>query len=133
MIKQRSGCVITLSSLQAFRSWDNWTAYAAAKGAILSMSNQLAGQFGHENVRFNTISPGAILTPMNEKRIDDEGEQFLQGSIQQSAMLRMGESDEVAMTAVFLASNEAKFITGEDIRIDGGLSSLPRYLDNTNK
>lgn len=133
MIKQGSGSIITISSLQAYRSWDNWTAYAAAKGAILSMSNQLAGQFGHENVRFNTISPGAILTPMNQNRIDEEGEQFLEGSIQQSALLRMGESEEVAMTAVFLASDEAKFITGEDIRIDGGLSSLPRYLDNTNK
>lgn len=133
MIKQGSGSVISISSLQAYRSWDNWTAYAAAKGAILSMSNQLAGQFGHKNVRFNTISPGAILTPMNQNRIDKEGEQFLEGSIQQSALLRMGESEEVAMTAVFLASDEAKFITGEDIRIDGGLSSLPRYLDNTNK
>lgn len=131
MIQQGSGSVITLSSVQAFRSWDDWTAYAAAKGAILSMSNQLAGQFGHKNVRFNTISPGAILTPLNEKRIAEEGQGFLEGSIGQAAMLRMGEADEVAMTAVFLASDEAKFITGEDIKVDGGLTSLPRYLDKT--
>ncbi len=130
MIKQQSGSVITLSSTQAFRSWDNWTAYAAAKGAILSMSNQLAGQFGNENIRFNTISPGAILTPMNQKRAAEEGEQFLEGSINQAAMLRMGKAEEVAMTAVFLASNEASFITGEDIKIDGGLTSLPRYFEN---
>ncbi|MEO6733816.1 MAG: SDR family oxidoreductase, partial [Ferruginibacter sp.] len=63
MIKQKSGSVINLSSTQAFRSWYNWTAYAGAKGAILSMTNQLAGQFGEYNVRFNSISPGAILTP----------------------------------------------------------------------
>jgi len=68
---------------------------------------------------------------MNQKRIDEEGEQFLESSIGQSAMLRMGEAEEVAMTAVFLASDEARFITGEDIKIDGGLTCLPRYLDNT--
>lgn len=133
MIQQQSGSVITLSSTQAFRSWDDWTAYAAAKGAILSMTNQLAGQFGIENVRFNTISPGAILTPMNQKRAAEEGEQFLERSINQAAMLRMGKAEEVAMTAVFLASDEAQFITGEDITIDGGLTSLPRYLDNNKK
>ncbi|NND80434.1 MAG: SDR family oxidoreductase [Maribacter sp.] len=133
MIQQQSGSIITISSVQAFRSWDDWTAYAAAKGAICSMSNQLAGQFGHFNVRFNTISPGAILTPMNQRRIEEEGERFLKSSIEQSAMLRMGEAEEVAMTAVFIASDEARFINGEDIKVDGGLTTLPRYFNNKNQ
>ena len=77
MMRQKSGSVINISSTQAFRSWKNWTAYAAAKGAILSMTNQLAGQFGEHNIRFNSISPGSILTPMNEKRAKDEGPEFL--------------------------------------------------------
>ena len=129
MIKQQSGSIISLSSTQAHRSWDNWTAYAAAKGAIISMSNQLAGQFGKDNVRFNTISPGSILTPMNIKRVEEEGSHFLNESIKQAAMLRLGRPEEVAMTAVFLASDEGVFITGQDIIIDGGLTSLPRYFE----
>ena len=129
MIEQGSGSVITISSVQAFRSWDNWTAYAAAKGALVSMSNQLAGQFGNHSIRFNTISPGAILTPMNQDRIVREGNQFLEASIQQAALLRMGEADEIAMAAVFLASEESQFLTGQDIKVDGGLTSLPRYLE----
>ena len=128
MIKQRSGSVISISSVQAFRSWDDWTAYAGAKGGINAMTRQLAGQFGEFNIRFNTISPGAIMTPLNEKRIELEGEEFLEKSIQQSAMKRMGTSDEVAMTALFLASDESSFITGEDIKVDGGLCCLPRYI-----
>ena len=128
MLEERSGSVINISSIQAFRSWDNWTAYAGAKGAMCSMTKQLAGQFGAENIRFNTISPGAILTPMNEKRIQEEGRAFLQKSIDQAAMKRLGKPQEVAMTAVFLASDEAPFITGEDIKVDGGLGVLPRYL-----
>lgn len=129
MIKQRSGSVINLSSTQAFRSWHNWTAYAGAKGAMLSMTNQLAGQFGEYNVRFNSISPGAILTPMNEKRAAKEGREFLIKSEAMHAMKRMGTPYEVAMTAVFLASDEAGFISGEDIKVDGGLCTLPRYIE----
>jgi NAD(P)-dependent dehydrogenase (short-subunit alcohol dehydrogenase family) len=129
MIKQRSGSVVNISSTQAFRSWHNWTAYAAAKGAILSLTNQLAGQFGEYNVRFNSISPGAILTPLNEDRAKKEGPGFLDKSAAMHAMNRMGTPGEVAMTALFLASDEAGFITGEDIKVDGGLCTLPRYIE----
>ncbi|WP_147678090.1 SDR family NAD(P)-dependent oxidoreductase [Algibacter pacificus] len=129
MLSVKQGSVINISSTQAHRSWDDWTAYAAAKGGLLSMTNQLAGQFGSNNIRFNSISPGAILTPMNQKRVEEEGEQFLKGSINQAPMLRLGKSEEVAMTAVFLASDEAGFITGEDITVDGGLCTVPRYFE----
>ena len=129
MLKQKSGSIINISSAQAFRSWDNWTAYAGAKGAIVAMTNQLAGQFGKNNVRFNSISPGAILTPMNARRAEVEGYAFLEKSAAQHAMNRLGTPQEVAMTAVFLASEEAAFITGADIKVDGGLSTLPRYTE----
>ena len=127
MIKQKSGSIINMSSTQAFRSWYNWTAYAGAKGAMIAMTNQMAGQFGDKGVRFNTISPGAILTPMNEKRVKKEGETFLEESKKMSPMQRLGTPNEVAMTAIFLASDEATFITGEDIKVDGGLCTVPRY------
>jgi NAD(P)-dependent dehydrogenase (short-subunit alcohol dehydrogenase family) len=129
MVNQKSGSVINISSTQAFRSWHNWTAYAGAKGAMLSITNQLAGQFGEYNVRFNSISPGAILTPMNAKRASKEGPDFFAKSETMHAMNRMGTPEEVAMTAIFLASDEAGFITGEDIKVDGGLCTLPRYIE----
>ncbi len=127
MLRQKSGSVINMSSAQAIRSFDNWTAYAGAKGAMIAITNQLAGQFGDKGVRFNTISPGAIMTPMNEKRIEKEGDAYLRESKKMSPMRRMGTSNEVAMTAVFLASDESSFITGEDIKVDGGLCTVPRY------
>jgi len=129
MLKQQSGSVINISSTQAYLSFHDFTAYAGAKGAILSMTNQLAGQFGEYKVRFNSISPGAILTPMNEQRALDEGPEFLIKSGAMHAMKRMGTPREVAMAAVFLASDEAGFITGEDIKVDGGLCTLPRYTE----
>ncbi|MCF6224488.1 MAG: SDR family oxidoreductase [Flavobacteriaceae bacterium] len=132
MLANKKGSIINLSSTQAHRSWNDWTAYAAAKGAILSMTNQLAGQFGKQNIRFNSISPGAIATPMNEKRAEKEGDDFVKPSKNQAAMLRYGQPYEVAMTAVYLASDEAGFVTGTDILVDGGLCTLPRYMDRNN-
>ncbi len=127
MLANKGGSVINVSSVQALRSWDNWTAYAAAKGAILSMTNQLAGQFGNQNIRFNCISPGAIATPMNKKRAEEEGEAHLKASENQAAMLRYGLPEEVAMAAIYLASDESGFVSGENLIIDGGLCTLPRY------
>jgi len=129
MVSAEKGSVINISSTQAHRSWDNWTAYATAKGGIISMTRQLAGQFGKKNIRFNSISPGTILTSMAKERIENEGKTFLEASEKQAAMLRTGEPDEVAMVAVLLASDESRFITGEDIKIDGGLCVLPRYFE----
>lgn len=129
MISAKQGSVINMSSTQAHRSWDNWTAYATAKGGLLSMTNQLAGQFGSDNIRFNSISPGTILTPMSLERVKNEGEEFLKASTNQASMLRCGKPEEVAMTAVFLASDEAGFITGDDIIVDGGLCTVPRYFE----
>ncbi|MEM9328631.1 MAG: glucose 1-dehydrogenase [Bacteroidota bacterium] len=129
MIERGAGSIINLSSMQGLRSWDDWTAYATAKGGINALTVQLAGQFGPKGIRINAIAPGAIMTPLNEKRVAEEGEAFLEASIEQSALRRMGRADEVAQTVLFLASDEAPFITGEIIRIDGGLSVLPRYFE----
>lgn len=128
MLSAQEGSVINMSSTQAHRSWHDWTAYAAAKGGLISMTNQLAGQFGSENVRFNCISPGTILTPMAAKRVKDEGDDFLKASEEQASLLRCGKPNDVAMAAVFLASDESQFITGDDMKIDGGLCTLPRYF-----
>ncbi|GAB3656496.1 3-oxoacyl-[acyl-carrier-protein] reductase [Echinicola sediminis] len=128
MISAKYGSVINISSVQAHQSFDDWTAYAAAKGGVNSMTNQLAGQFGNINIRFNSISPGTILTPMAYERVKNEGVGYLSASENQAAMMRCGEPHEVAMAAVFLASEESSFVTGDDLKVDGGGCSLPRYM-----
>ena len=82
MVAQKSGSIINMASAQGHIGLDGWTAYAGAKGAVMSMSRQMAVEFGPHNVRINSISPGTINTPMNEKVIAELGEPngtFMQG------------------------------------------------------
>lgn len=126
MLERGKGSIINIASVQGDRSWDHWTTYAAAKGAMKAATRQLAGQYGKQGVRFNCISPGAIDTPLNRKRAEEEGPEFYETFKRMHAVGRGGSADEVNGAAVFLASDESSFVTGIDLPVDGGLLVLPR-------
>lgn len=128
MIKQKSGSIISLASAQGHVGLDGWTAYAGAKGAVMAMTRQMAVEFGPHNVRVNSISPGTINTPMNEKVVADLGGQVARAWVKMHPIGRIGEPAEVAEAAIYLASDAAGFTTGIDLRVDGGLTAAPRYV-----
>lgn len=128
MIRQRSGSVISMASAQGHVGLDGWTAYAGAKGAVMSMMRQLAVEFGPMNIRFNSISPGTIATPMNEKVIADLGDHVARAWVKMHPVGRIGRPEEVAEAAIYLASDAAGFTTGIDLRVDGGLTAAPRFV-----
>lgn len=129
MLEQHAGSVINISSMQGHRSYEDFSAYAAAKGGLIAMTRQLAGQYGASGIRFNAISPGAINTPLNIRRAKEEGEAFVRASVNMHAIPRMGDPEEVAQAVLFLASDAASFVSGHDLFVDGGLSTLPRYFE----
>ncbi|WP_306119080.1 MULTISPECIES: SDR family NAD(P)-dependent oxidoreductase [unclassified Roseitalea] len=128
MIAAKSGSIINMASAQGHVGLDGWTAYAGAKGAIMSMTRQMAVEFGKHNVRVNSISPGTIATPMNEKVVADLGEHVAKAWVLMHPIGRIGKPEEVAEAAVYLASDLAGFTTGIDLRVDGGLTATPRFL-----
>jgi NAD(P)-dependent dehydrogenase (short-subunit alcohol dehydrogenase family) len=128
MIRQKAGSVISMASAQGHIGLDGWTAYAGAKGAIMAMTRQMAVEFGPHNVRFNSISPGTINTPMNEQVIRDLGDHVARAWVKMHPLGRIGEPSEVAEAAVYLASDAAGFTTGIDLRVDGGLVVAPRFV-----
>jgi NAD(P)-dependent dehydrogenase (short-subunit alcohol dehydrogenase family) len=128
MIAQKSGSIINMASAQGHIGLDGWTAYAGAKGAVMAMTRQLAVEFGRHNVRVNSISPGTINTPMNEKVVAEIGGNLMKAWVTMHPIGRIGEPAEVAEAAVYLASDAAGFTTGIDLRVDGGLTAAPRFV-----
>jgi NAD(P)-dependent dehydrogenase (short-subunit alcohol dehydrogenase family) len=127
MADRGGGSVINLSSVHQSHSLDGWSAYAASKGAIISLTRQLAVEWGAANIRVNSISPGAIDATMTRDIIarDPSGETGRKFR-HMHALERLGRPEEVGATAVFLASDGAGFITGTDILVDGGLTKVCR-------
>jgi NAD(P)-dependent dehydrogenase (short-subunit alcohol dehydrogenase family) len=125
MIKNGGGSIVNISSVQALMGFEGWAGYAAAKGGIMALTQQAAIDYGPHNIRVNAIAPGAILTPMNEKRLADEAEnpeELLDTWNRWHALGRMGTPEEVADLIVYLASDESTFITGSIVKIDGGMT-----------
>jgi NAD(P)-dependent dehydrogenase (short-subunit alcohol dehydrogenase family) len=128
MIAQKSGSIINMASAQGHIGLDGWTAYAGAKGAVMAMTRQMAVEFGPMNIRVNSISPGTINTPMNDRLIKEIGGNLARAWVKMHPLGRIGEPSEVAEAAVYLASDAAGFTTGTDLRVDGGLTAAPRYV-----
>lgn len=121
------GTVINLSSVHQSHSLEGWSAYAASKGAIISITRQLAMEWGKFNIRVNSLSPGAIDATMTREILDRDETGELEGKFSHMhALERLGKTEEVAATAAFMASDGAAFITGEDILVDGGLTKVIR-------
>jgi NAD(P)-dependent dehydrogenase (short-subunit alcohol dehydrogenase family) len=123
MLKTGGGSVINTSSVQSVVGFRGWAGYAASKGGINSLTQQAAVDYAAQGVRVNAILPGTILTPMNERILatSPDASRIEQRWLSMHPVGRLGRPEEVAALVVFLASDESSFITGELIRVDGGL------------
>ena len=126
-IKNKGGSIINIASAQAHTPLPGWAAYAGAKGAIISMTRQIASEFGPKNIRANTISPGTIATEMVNQVVAADGTgELIKNFKLMHPLGRIGKPEEIGATAAFLASDEGAFVNGADFRVDGGLTITPR-------
>ena len=117
MIRARWGRIINISSIVGMMGNAGQVNYAASKAAIIGFTKALALEIGSRNVTVNAIAPGFITTAMTDAMTDD-ARQALEGRI---ALRRLGTVDDVAYAAVFLASEQAGYITGTVVNVSGGL------------
>ena len=117
MLKQKSGVIINISSIIGIMGNPGQANYAASKGGIIALTKSAAKEFASRNIRVNAIAPGFIQTEMTDKLPKEVVDKYL-AAIPLSCM---GTVKDVANLCVFLVSNEAKYITGQTINVDGGL------------
>jgi len=122
MLAQRKGSIVNISSLNGIRGNVNLAAYCASKGGMVSLSQAMAMDYANKGIRVNCICPGSIKTKMLEDLFKTAGNDMIDALLAKSPMGRFGEATEVAYAALFLASDEASFITGVAMPIDGGRS-----------
>ncbi|MEV5147550.1 glucose 1-dehydrogenase [Streptomyces sp. NPDC052727] len=125
LLKDAQGNVVNLSSVAVARPVANMSNYAASKAAVNTYTRVWAREFAQDGVRVNVVSPGPIETPIYDKTaLSAEGiQEHIDRVLQQVPLHRFGKPEEVAATVAFLASEEANFITGAELLVDGGMAA----------
>ena len=117
MIRNKSGSIINLSSTAAFIADPGTLAYGSSKAAFSRATQSMASELGSYNIRVNAIAPSVTKTDMFEQMSVDARDKL----INSSALKRAADPEEIAKVAVFLASELSSFVTGQVIRVDGGI------------
>jgi len=119
MIERRRGVIVNIASVNGLAYFAN-EGYSAAKAGMLSLTRSIAVRYGRHGIRCVAIAPGTIRTPIWQERLDKVPEVF-ERLTRWYPLGRVGEPEDIASTALFLASDEASWITGTVVTVDGGL------------
>ena len=125
MIKQKSGVIINISSILGTVAGPNLASYCASKGGVLTLTKEMAWDYGKYNIRVNCVSPGYVETEIFDYTLSQsENPSELRKHIKSlSALNKVGKPEEIANTVLFLSSEDSSFITGTNILVDGGYTA----------
>lgn len=120
LMRKTGGSVVNIASVAGLLAVAN-VAYVAAKGGVIALTKQLASELAMQGIRVNAISPGYVTTPLNQDVRSKGGDRYWVGRI---PMRRYAQPKEIAAACAFLASDDASYVTGANLVVDGGLSSV---------
>lgn len=124
-ISVAAGKILCVSSVHEFIPWARHVNYAASKGGVMQMMKSLAQEVAPHRIRVNSIAPGAIRTPINKSSWSTE--EAYKKLLKVIPYNRIGETQDIASVAVFLASDQSDYINGTSIVVDGGMSLYPSF------
>lgn len=118
MLRQGKGKIINIASIAGLVGFDKIGPYCASKGGIIALTKEMALEYAPQKINVNCICPGVIKTAMTKDMINDPATK--KGFEAQTPYPRLGEPEDIAMAAVYLASDESDFVSGEALVVDGG-------------
>jgi glucose 1-dehydrogenase len=124
-ISRSTGKIIFVSSVHDIIPWAGHANYAASKGGVMMLMKTLAQELAAKKIRVNAISPGAIKTPINKSAWETPA--ALQDLLRLIPYGRIGEPEDIARAATWLASDAAEYVTGTTLYVDGGMSLYPEF------
>jgi glucose 1-dehydrogenase len=122
---ERPGVIVNVSSVHQLIPKPRFVGYSVSKGGMQNLTRTLALEFAARGIRVNGVGPGATVTPINRSWIDDPAKRAMVEA--HIPMRRAGDAEEMAAAAAFLCSDEAAYITGQTLFIDGGLTLYPSF------
>jgi NAD(P)-dependent dehydrogenase (short-subunit alcohol dehydrogenase family) len=124
MLAQRSGSIINIASIEGLEGTEGGSAYNASKGGVVLLTKNMAIDYGRIGIRVNCICPGFIETPMMAAVMENEGmKTYRDRWLEEHKLGRFGQPSEIAAAALFLASDDASFVTGHALVVDGGFTA----------
>ncbi len=127
-VSKALGKIICISSVHEVIPWAGHVNYAASKGGVMLMMKSIAQELGPLKIRVNSIAPGAIRTPINTEAW--ETPEALEKLLKLVPLKRIGEAEDIGKAAVWLASDEADYVHGTSMFVDGGMALYPGFVDN---
>jgi len=119
MIEQKYGKIVNIASIAGYVSWAKLHTYSAAKGAVISLTKCMAGEFAGAGININAVAPGEIQTPMLDK-VAEELDIDMSKTLPAIPKARIGTPEDIANAVAFLASDDADYIVGQTLIVDGG-------------
>ncbi|MBW1775479.1 MAG: glucose 1-dehydrogenase [Deltaproteobacteria bacterium] len=133
MIEQEAGAIVNTASIWSHTAYPEWSIYCASKGGLLMLTRAMAVDLAPHNIRVNCVCPGALATELTIKAIESSPDPANTRKIFEDIhpLRRMGEPREIGKAVLFLASDDAGWITGTDLSVDGGRKARDRSVHDT--
>lgn len=120
MKKKQAGAIVNFCSVTLSGEWDGYVPYVASKGAMLGLTRSLARELGRDGIRVNAISPGAVVSEAETRVFGDRAAEYRAWVLKRQCLARRIEPEDIASAVLFLASDQARMISGHLLEVDGG-------------
>lgn len=129
MLQQGGGVIVNIASVQGRQSMKGVPAYAASKGGMISLTQQLALEYAEQNIRVLAVNPGTIETSLALESVNQDVEALRSAAADAHPLGRIGMPEDIASVVLFLSSDAASFMTGEYVNVDGGMMAKGSWAE----